>query len=93
VPRIDAIYVGPADLAFSLGKTPMLDSEDAEQLGMYEVLSGSRHKALGPDFFRFRHDRRREWSLSATGLFLRFTATPAQVGPGVRIRLAPAGSQ
>jgi hypothetical protein len=26
-------------------------------------------------------------------LFLRFTAIPAQVGPGVRIRLAPAGSQ
>src|ERR1700758_2239097 len=25
-------------------------------------------------------------------LFLRFTAIPAQVGPGVRIRLAPAGS-
>jgi hypothetical protein len=25
-------------------------------------------------------------------LFLRFTATPAQVGPGVRIRLAPAAS-
>ncbi len=31
---IDAIYVGPADLAFSLGKTPKLDSEDSEQLGM-----------------------------------------------------------
>jgi hypothetical protein len=26
-------------------------------------------------------------------LFLRFTATPAQLGPGVRIRLAPAASQ
>jgi 2-keto-3-deoxy-L-rhamnonate aldolase RhmA len=24
VPGIDAIYVGPADLAFSLGKTPKL---------------------------------------------------------------------
>ena len=32
-PGIDAIYVGPADLAFSLGKKPKLDSEDSEQLG------------------------------------------------------------
>jgi hypothetical protein len=31
--------------------------------------------------------------LSASGLFLRFTATPAQVGLGVRIRLAPAASR
>src|SRR5260370_22451016 len=38
VPGIDAIYVGPSDLAFSLGKTPKLDSEDAEQRGMDEVL-------------------------------------------------------
>src|SRR5438270_11877870 len=26
-----------------------------------------RHEALGPEFFRFRHDRRREWPLSASG--------------------------
>ncbi len=38
VPGISSIYVGPADLAFSLGKTPALDSEDSEQLGMYEKL-------------------------------------------------------
>jgi len=38
VPGIAAIYVGPADLAFSLGKTPKLDTKDAEQLGMYEVV-------------------------------------------------------
>ena len=44
VPGIDAIYVGPADLAFSLGKTPKLDSEDAEQLGMYEVVLAACNK-------------------------------------------------
>jgi 4-hydroxy-2-oxoheptanedioate aldolase len=44
VPGIDAIYVGPADLAFSLGKTPKLDSEDAEQLGMYEIVLGACRK-------------------------------------------------
>jgi 4-hydroxy-2-oxoheptanedioate aldolase len=34
VPGIDAIYVGPADLAFSLGKTPKLDSEDTGHRGL-----------------------------------------------------------
>src|SRR5208282_6167742 len=28
VPGISSIYVGPSDLAFSMGKTPALDSED-----------------------------------------------------------------
>jgi 2-keto-3-deoxy-L-rhamnonate aldolase RhmA len=41
VPGIDAIYVGPADLAFSLGKTPKLDSEDAEQLGLTTIANDS----------------------------------------------------
>lgn len=36
VPGIDAIYVGPADLAFSLGLPPRLDSEEPEQLAAYE---------------------------------------------------------
>ncbi len=44
VPGIDAIYVGPSDLAFSMGKTPKLDSEDSEQLGMYEKLIVSCRK-------------------------------------------------
>jgi 4-hydroxy-2-oxoheptanedioate aldolase len=49
VPGIDAIYVGPADLAFSLGKTPKLDSEDSEQLGMYEtVLAACRKRGIYP---------------------------------------------
>src|SRR4051812_15374237 len=49
VPGIDSIYVGPADLAFSLGKTPKLDSEDAEQLGMYEVVvAACRKRGIHP---------------------------------------------
>jgi hypothetical protein len=31
--------------------------------------------------------------VNGLALFLRFTAIPAQVGPGVRIRLAPAASR
>ncbi len=38
VPGIDGIYVGPSDLAFSLGKTPKLDHEDPEILKIYERL-------------------------------------------------------
>src|SRR3984893_7994329 len=49
VSGIDAIYVAPADLAFSLGKTPKLDSEDSEQLGMYEtVLAACRKRGIYP---------------------------------------------
>ncbi len=49
VPGIDAIYVGPSDLAFSLGKTPKLDSEDSEQLGMYErLLTACRKRGIYP---------------------------------------------
>ena len=38
VPGIDGIYVGPSDLAFSIGKTPQLDHEDSEILKIYERL-------------------------------------------------------
>ncbi|MGH1359236.1 MAG: HpcH/HpaI aldolase family protein [Burkholderiaceae bacterium] len=38
VPGLDGIYVGPSDLAFSLGKTPQLDHEDPEILKIYERL-------------------------------------------------------
>lgn len=49
VPGIDSIYVGPADLAFSLGKTPKLDSEDSEQLGMYEkLLAACKKRSIYP---------------------------------------------
>jgi 4-hydroxy-2-oxoheptanedioate aldolase len=38
VPGIDAIYVGPGDLAFSYGRKPKLDHDDAEMLGIYDKL-------------------------------------------------------
>ena len=38
VQGVDAIYVGPSDLAFSIGKTPKLDHEDPEILSIYERL-------------------------------------------------------
>ncbi|MGC1441643.1 MAG: aldolase/citrate lyase family protein [Burkholderiaceae bacterium] len=38
VAGLDGIYVGPSDLAFSLGKTPQLDHEDPEILKIYERL-------------------------------------------------------
>lgn len=38
VGHIDGIYVGPSDLAFSLGMTPKLDAEEKEILTIYERL-------------------------------------------------------
>ena len=38
VPGVDGIYVGPSDLAFSLGLTPKLDHEDPTILKIYERL-------------------------------------------------------
>lgn len=38
VPGIDGIYIGPSDLAFSIGKTPQLDHEDDEIFKIYEHL-------------------------------------------------------
>jgi 4-hydroxy-2-oxoheptanedioate aldolase len=38
VPGIDAIYVGPSDLGFSLGLPPRLDREEPEILAVYERL-------------------------------------------------------
>ena len=38
VPGIDAIYVGPSDLAFSLGLTPKLDQEEPKILAIYDRL-------------------------------------------------------
>ncbi len=38
VPGIDAIYVGPSDLGFSLGLPPKLDREEPEILRIYERL-------------------------------------------------------
>ncbi len=50
VPGIDAIYIGPSDLSFSLGKEPKLDVEDPEILKIYEGLlaaTGKRGIAAG----------------------------------------------
>jgi 4-hydroxy-2-oxoheptanedioate aldolase len=38
VPGIDAIYIGPSDLGFSLGLVPKLDREEPEVLTIYERL-------------------------------------------------------
>lgn len=38
VPGIDAVYVGPGDLGFSLGYEPRLDREEPEMLRIYERL-------------------------------------------------------
>ncbi len=38
VPGIDAIYIGPSDLGFSLGMPPKLDREEPEILKIYERL-------------------------------------------------------
>ena len=38
VPGIDAIYIGPSDLGFSLGLPPRLDREEPEVLKIYERL-------------------------------------------------------
>lgn len=43
-PGLDGIYIGPSDLAFSLGKTPKLDHEDKEILAIYEQLIAACNK-------------------------------------------------
>ena len=50
VPGIDAIYIGPSDLAFSMGLTPALDREEAHILKIYEKLiaeTGKRGQKAG----------------------------------------------
>jgi 4-hydroxy-2-oxoheptanedioate aldolase len=38
VPGIGGLYIGPSDLAISLGVAPVLDTEDPTMLGVYETL-------------------------------------------------------
>ena len=38
VPGIDAVYIGPSDLSFSMGGTPTLDQTNDKQIGMYEKI-------------------------------------------------------
>jgi 4-hydroxy-2-oxoheptanedioate aldolase len=43
-PGIDAIYIGPSDLGFSLGLVPKLDREEPEVLAIYERLIAETRK-------------------------------------------------
>jgi 4-hydroxy-2-oxoheptanedioate aldolase len=45
VPGIDAVYIGPSDLGFSMGMIPILDREEPKILGIYEriVTEEARH--------------------------------------------------
>jgi 4-hydroxy-2-oxoheptanedioate aldolase len=38
VPGIDALYVGPTDLRFSLGRPPIMDGEEPEMFDMYKKI-------------------------------------------------------
>lgn len=46
-PGLDGIYVGPSDLALSLGKAPRLDSDDAEVVAaMRRILAAARERGV-----------------------------------------------
>ena len=48
VPGVDAIYVGPSDLAFSLGLAPQLDSEVPEILKIYDrLIAATKKRGIG----------------------------------------------
>ncbi len=50
VPGIDAVYIGPSDLGFSMGLIPVLDREEPEILKIYEKVvreTGKRGLAAG----------------------------------------------
>ena len=44
VEGIDAVYIGPSDLAFSMGLKPMLDREEKEILDIYDKILAATHK-------------------------------------------------
>jgi 4-hydroxy-2-oxoheptanedioate aldolase len=44
VPGIDAVYIGPSDLAFSMGLVPALDREEPEILKIYETILAETSK-------------------------------------------------
>ena len=61
VPGIDAIYIGPSDLAFSMGLTPALDREEAHILKIYEMLlaeTGKRGQKAGVHCLKPEYARR-----------------------------------
>jgi 4-hydroxy-2-oxoheptanedioate aldolase len=47
VPGVDAVYIGPSDLGFSLGLPPLLDREEAQILSAYErILSEASKRGI-----------------------------------------------
>jgi 4-hydroxy-2-oxoheptanedioate aldolase len=47
VPGIDAVYIGPSDLGFSMGLIPILDREEPEILAIYErIVSETAKRGL-----------------------------------------------
>jgi 4-hydroxy-2-oxoheptanedioate aldolase len=44
VPGIDAVYIGPSDLAFSRGGSPTLDQEGAEAIDTYQAILDATKK-------------------------------------------------
>ena len=48
VPGIDAVYIGPSDLGFSMGLIPVLDREEQVILDIYaRILEGTKRRGLG----------------------------------------------
>lgn len=48
VPGIDAVYIGPSDLGFSMGLPPVLDREEQVIMDIYgRILEGTRRRGLG----------------------------------------------
>jgi 4-hydroxy-2-oxoheptanedioate aldolase len=44
VPGIDAVYIGPSDLGFSMGLIPILDREEPQILAIYERIIAETRK-------------------------------------------------
>ena len=44
VPGVDAVYIGPSDLGFSMGLPPLLDREEPEILAVYQTVLDATHR-------------------------------------------------
>ena len=44
VPGVDAVYIGPSDLGFSMGLPPVLDREEPQIVPIYERIISEAHK-------------------------------------------------
>ncbi|MBC7800769.1 MAG: 2,4-dihydroxyhept-2-ene-1,7-dioic acid aldolase [Gemmatimonadaceae bacterium] len=48
VPGVDAVYIGPSDLGFSMGLIPILDREEPQILAIYErILTETKKRNIG----------------------------------------------